>query len=122
MKYVYLIQSIPFPDQRYIGITSPLKNSVTDHNEYCYLPAPWYPATDILTPGPPYPVVPPSDEEIRFQICVHLTEYDIDEILVVSKKLKPFTGSGLTSKITLNRACRPLGNGEIRTRERYINE
>ena len=33
MKYVYLIQSIPFPKQRYTGITSDLKNRLTGHNE-----------------------------------------------------------------------------------------
>ena len=33
MKYVYLIQSIPYPDQRYIGITSDLKNRLKAHNE-----------------------------------------------------------------------------------------
>ncbi len=33
MKYVYLIQSIPFPDQRYIGVTSDLKNRLAAHNE-----------------------------------------------------------------------------------------
>jgi predicted GIY-YIG superfamily endonuclease len=35
MKYVYLIQSIPFPDQRYIGVTSDLKNRLQAHNEGC---------------------------------------------------------------------------------------
>ena len=33
MKYVYLIQSIPIPSQRYVGITSDLKNRLTAHNE-----------------------------------------------------------------------------------------
>jgi predicted GIY-YIG superfamily endonuclease len=33
MKYVYLIQSIPHPDQRYIGLTSDIKNRIPDHNE-----------------------------------------------------------------------------------------
>jgi predicted GIY-YIG superfamily endonuclease len=33
MHYVYLIQSIPFPDQRYIGRTSNLKNLLDAHNE-----------------------------------------------------------------------------------------
>ena len=33
MKYVYLIQSIPFPKQRYIGITSDIKSRLTAHNE-----------------------------------------------------------------------------------------
>ncbi|MFC1839548.1 GIY-YIG nuclease family protein [Thermodesulfobacteriota bacterium] len=32
MKYVYLIQSISFPDQKHIGITSNLKNRLRDHN------------------------------------------------------------------------------------------
>lgn len=33
MKYVYLIQSIPFPKQRYTGITSDLKNRLSAHAE-----------------------------------------------------------------------------------------
>ena len=33
MKYVYLIESIPFPDQRYIGVTSDLNNRLQKHNE-----------------------------------------------------------------------------------------
>ena len=33
VKYVYLIQSIPFPDQRYVGLTSDLKNRLSAHNE-----------------------------------------------------------------------------------------
>ena len=33
MKYVYLIQSNPFPNQRYIGITSDLKARLKAHNE-----------------------------------------------------------------------------------------
>ena len=33
MHYVYLIQSIPFPDQKYIGFTSNLKNRLEAHNE-----------------------------------------------------------------------------------------
>ena len=33
MKYVYLIQSISFPNRRYTGITSDLKNRLTAHNE-----------------------------------------------------------------------------------------
>ena len=32
MKYVYLLQSIPFPDQRYIGMTDKLKNRLENHN------------------------------------------------------------------------------------------
>lgn len=32
MKTVYLIQSIEHPDQRYIGITSNLKQRITEHN------------------------------------------------------------------------------------------
>jgi predicted GIY-YIG superfamily endonuclease len=32
MKYVYLIQSIPSPTQRYVGITSDLKTRLTSHN------------------------------------------------------------------------------------------
>ena len=33
MKYVYLIQSIPFPGERYIGITSNIDSRLSDHNE-----------------------------------------------------------------------------------------
>ena len=33
MKYVYLIQSIPCPQQKYVGLTSDLKSRVKAHNE-----------------------------------------------------------------------------------------
>jgi len=33
VQYVYLIQSIPIPSQRYVGITSDLENCLTAHNE-----------------------------------------------------------------------------------------
>jgi predicted GIY-YIG superfamily endonuclease len=33
MHYVYLIQSISYPDQRYVGITSNLKGRLKAHNE-----------------------------------------------------------------------------------------
>ena len=33
MEYVYLIQSISIPTQRYIGLTSDLKNRLKAHNE-----------------------------------------------------------------------------------------
>ena len=33
MKYVYLIQSIPCPTQRYIGITNDLKTRLKSHND-----------------------------------------------------------------------------------------
>jgi len=33
LKYVYLIQSINYPDKKYVGITSNLKNRLTAHNE-----------------------------------------------------------------------------------------
>ena len=33
MKYVYLIESVSFPKQRYIGSTSDLKNRLEAHNE-----------------------------------------------------------------------------------------
>ncbi len=33
MKYVYLIQSIPNPKEKYIGITSDLKDRLKVHNE-----------------------------------------------------------------------------------------
>ena len=32
MKYVYLIQSISHPEQRYVGLTSNLENRLTAHN------------------------------------------------------------------------------------------
>jgi len=32
MKCVYLLQSIPFPNQRYIGMTDKLKNRLENHN------------------------------------------------------------------------------------------
>jgi putative endonuclease len=33
MKYVYLIQSISYPTQRYIGITNDLKARLQSHND-----------------------------------------------------------------------------------------
>jgi putative endonuclease len=33
MKYVYLIQSVPYPDRRYVGITSNVTRRIRDHNE-----------------------------------------------------------------------------------------
>jgi len=33
MKYVYLIQSIPCPTKRYVGIASDLKTRLKSHNE-----------------------------------------------------------------------------------------
>ena len=33
MKYVYLIQSIPYPKEKYIGITSDIKDRLKVHNE-----------------------------------------------------------------------------------------
>ncbi|MEN6372290.1 MAG: GIY-YIG nuclease family protein [Armatimonadota bacterium] len=33
MKYIYLIQSIDFPNQRYTGLTSDLKARLQKHNE-----------------------------------------------------------------------------------------
>jgi predicted GIY-YIG superfamily endonuclease len=33
MKYVYLIQSIPCPTKRYVGITSDLNARLKSHNE-----------------------------------------------------------------------------------------
>ena len=32
MKYVYLLQSIPNPDQRYIGLTSNIETRLAAHN------------------------------------------------------------------------------------------
>jgi putative endonuclease len=33
MKYVYLIKSIPYPKEKYIGITSAVKDRLKVHNE-----------------------------------------------------------------------------------------
>jgi len=33
MKFVYLIQSIPYPDQKYIGITSEVEGRLKAHNQ-----------------------------------------------------------------------------------------
>ena len=33
MKYVYLIRSISYPNQKYVGITSNVKSRLKDHNE-----------------------------------------------------------------------------------------
>ena len=33
MKYVYLLQSVPYPQQKYIGLTSDLKSRLKAHNE-----------------------------------------------------------------------------------------
>jgi putative endonuclease len=33
MKYVYLIQSILYPDRKYIGVTQDLKTRLKSHNE-----------------------------------------------------------------------------------------
>lgn len=35
MKYIYLIQSIPFPEQHYIGLTSDINDRLKAHNEGC---------------------------------------------------------------------------------------
>ncbi len=35
MKYVYLIRSIPFPDQRYVGITENIEKRISQHNNGC---------------------------------------------------------------------------------------
>ena len=32
MKYVYLIQSIPYPNQRYVGVTSDVDKRIIAHN------------------------------------------------------------------------------------------
>ena len=32
MKYVYLIRSIPFPDQHYVGITDDIDKRIQHHN------------------------------------------------------------------------------------------
>ena len=33
MKYVYLIRSIPHPDQRYVGITDDIDKRIQHHND-----------------------------------------------------------------------------------------
>ncbi len=33
MKYVYLLQSIPHPDQRYVGLTNDLQKRLDRHNQ-----------------------------------------------------------------------------------------
>ena len=33
MHYVYLLNSLPFPNQRYVGFTSDLKERIKKHNE-----------------------------------------------------------------------------------------
>lgn len=33
MKYVYLLQSIPHPEQRYVGLTNNLKQRLASHNQ-----------------------------------------------------------------------------------------
>jgi glycine C-acetyltransferase len=42
----------------------------------------------ILATGLKFPVVPPGDEEIRFQINASHTPYDIDAVIDVLKKWK----------------------------------
>ncbi|MBE0605486.1 MAG: GIY-YIG nuclease family protein [Deltaproteobacteria bacterium] len=32
MKYVYLLQSIAYPDKRYVGLTGDLKKRLAEHN------------------------------------------------------------------------------------------
>lgn len=32
MKYVYLLQSISYPDKRYVGLTGDLEKRLADHN------------------------------------------------------------------------------------------
>jgi glycine C-acetyltransferase len=38
-------------------------------------------AQGVLATGLAYPVVPRGEEEIRFQLCAHHTEADVDEAL-----------------------------------------
>lgn len=33
MRYVYLIRSIPYPNQQYVGVSSNLRNRLKKHNE-----------------------------------------------------------------------------------------
>jgi putative endonuclease len=35
MKYVYLLKSIAFPEQHYVGITNDLRQRLTAHNQGC---------------------------------------------------------------------------------------
>ncbi|MFH1277190.1 MAG: GIY-YIG nuclease family protein [Candidatus Eisenbacteria bacterium] len=35
MRFVYLIQSIPYPDRRYIGLTSDLRKRLQAHDRGC---------------------------------------------------------------------------------------
>jgi predicted GIY-YIG superfamily endonuclease len=51
MRYVYLLQSIRYPDQRYIGLTNNLRQRLAKHNEgsspHTSKYAPWRIATAI---------------------------------------------------------------------------
>jgi len=38
MKYVCLLRSIPFPDQRYIGITDDIQKRLCNHNSVWFFP------------------------------------------------------------------------------------
>ena len=35
MKYVYLLQSVTHPEQRYVGLTSDLEKRLSAHNAAC---------------------------------------------------------------------------------------
>ena len=51
MKYVYLLQSVSFPDKRYVGITSDFQERLKQHNSssspHTKKPQPWEPVVVI---------------------------------------------------------------------------
>lgn len=49
MYYVYLIQSINYPEQRYVGFTEDLKRRLTDHNSGMSLHTKKYMPWKIIT-------------------------------------------------------------------------
>ena len=56
MQYVYLLQSLAAPDQRYVGSTSNLKRRFTEHNagksKYTSKYAPWRLVTYVAFSNP----------------------------------------------------------------------
>jgi putative endonuclease len=49
MHYVYLIKSIPHPNQKYIGITTDLKTRLKAHNQGRSPPTAKYKPWDLIT-------------------------------------------------------------------------
>ena len=51
VKYVYLLQSVPHPDKRYVGITSDLQERLKQHNRgqspHTSKHCPWEPVVGI---------------------------------------------------------------------------